>query len=142
MNSRASRLQPAVEQAHKRQQDALTRLAEQQQSQARVEQQLADLRRYREEYAMPCDGALTVTELVNRQHFVERIDQAISQQQQELLRQQRLLDSARLRWREAHAREKALGSVVQRYQEQERKSEDRREQAAVDERMQYRRPLR
>ena len=91
MKSRAAHLQPAADQAKERQEKALLRLAEQQQKLAKAEQQLAELKRYREEYALDA-GDLTVTALLNRQRFVERIDQAIVQQTGEVERQRRLLD--------------------------------------------------
>lgn len=140
MSSRATRLQPAVEQARQRSEDALVKLASQQQLLARAEQQLGELQRYRQEYAETGDGALSVTALLNRQKFVERIDQAIMQQTAEVGRQNRQLEQVRDCWQQAHARESALDSVVAQHHEQERRAEDRHEQAEVDERMQYRRP--
>ncbi|HET6433831.1 flagellar export protein FliJ [Dyella sp.] len=140
--SRADRLQPAVDQAHKRREDAMQQLAEQQQRLAKAELQLSELKRYRADYAAgggPGSG-VSVTALLNRQQFVERIDRAIEQQRVDVQRQQRQLELARAQWRDAHAREKALDSVVSGYREQARKAEDRREQSEVDERMQYRRP--
>lgn len=119
----------------------MQKLAEQQQRLAKAEQQLAELERYRGEYAEATSG-VTVSALLNRRQFVERIDQVIGQQRMEVARQQRLLDHVRGQWRDAHAREQALGSVIDRYREQERKSEERREQNEIDERMQHRRPAR
>ncbi|HET6554921.1 MAG TPA: flagellar export protein FliJ [Dyella sp.] len=139
MKSRASQLQPAVDLAHERQETAMQRLAEQQQKLAKAEAQLTELRRYREEYAQPANG-VTVSALLNRRQFVERIDQVIGQQINEVARQQRMLEQVRGQWRDAHAREQALGSVIDRYRDQERKIEERREQAEIDERMQHRRP--
>jgi flagellar FliJ protein len=141
VTSRANRLQPAADLARERQEAAMQRLAEQQQRLAKAEEQLAELRRYREEYAQT-GSAVTVSALLNRRQFVERIDTVIAQQINEVARLQRLLESARGQWRDAHAREQALGSVIDRYREQERKVEERREQAEIDERMQYRRPPR
>jgi flagellar FliJ protein len=138
--SRPAPLEPALEQAHKRQHEALQKLAEQQQKLARVEQQLADLRRYRDEYAMPGAGGLTVAALLNRQQFVERIDGAIVQQLAEVERQRRMLDHLRGAWQAAHSRELALDSVIARRRDEERRREDSREQAELDERSQYRRP--
>ncbi len=140
MNSRATQLQPAVEQARQRSEDALTQLAAQQQQLARAEHQLSEVQRYRLEYATASDGAMTVGVLLNRQKFVDRIDQAILQQSAEVARLGRLLELVRGRWHQAHARESALDSVVARCREEERQAEDRHEQAEVDERMQYRRP--
>lgn len=140
MSSRADRLQPAVDQAHKRRDEAMQKLAEQQQRVARAEHQLDELRRYRRDYAEGQGDGMSVSALLNRQQFIERIDRAIEQQQLDVQRQQRQLDQVRGHWRDAHAREQALDSVVSNYRELERKAEDRREQSDVDERMQHRRP--
>jgi flagellar protein FliJ len=137
MTSRSDRLQPAVEQAQKRQKDALQRLAEQQQKLAHAEQQLEELRRYRRDYSLG-DGGMTVSALLNRQQFVERIDQAVVQQEHLVERLKRQVEAARQRWLQAHARENALDSVVERFRTQEQQREQRLEQAEVDERMQHR----
>nr|WP_245187909.1 flagellar export protein FliJ [Frateuria flava] len=136
-------MQPAADQAKQRSEDAVLKLAEQQQRLAKAERQLMELRGYRQEYASPPSvGGLTATALMNRQQFVERIDRAIEQQAVEIERQRRLLDQMRGLWRDAHAREAALDNVIDRYREQDRKAEERREQNDIDERMQYRRPAR
>jgi len=137
MPSRSDRLQPAVDQAQRRQKDALQRLADHQQKLAHAEQQLEELQRYRRDYSLG-DGGLTVSALLNRQQFVDRIDQAIVQQAKLVERLQRQLDGARERWLQAHARENALDSVVERLRKQENQREQRLEQAEVDERMQHR----
>ncbi|MGN2247593.1 flagellar export protein FliJ [Frateuria sp. GZRR35] len=143
MSKRANRLQPAADQAKQRSEDAVLKLAEQQQRLAKAERQLMELRGYRQEYATPAGvGGLTATALMNRQQFVERIDRAIDQQVLEIERQRRLLDQVRGLWRDAHAREAALDNVIDRYREQDRKAEERREQNDIDERMQHRRPAR
>jgi flagellar FliJ protein len=139
VKSRANRLQPAADLARERQEQAMQKLAEHQQRVAKAEQQLAELERYRLEYA-DTSGGVSVSALLNRRQFVERIDQVISAQAVEVARLNRQLDLARGHWRDAHARERALGSVIDTYREQERKSEERREQSEIDERMQYRRP--
>ncbi len=139
MISRALQLQPAVDQARQRSEEALTKMAIQQQQLAKAEHQLSELQRYRLEYTTGGDGAWTVGALLNRQKFVERIDQAIAQQNAETARLQRQFELMRGRWHQAHARESALASVVERYHTQERDAESRHEQAESDERMQYRR---
>jgi flagellar FliJ protein len=140
MNPRSERLQPAVDQARQKTEDALAKLATQQQQLARAEHQLGELERYRSEYAAAGDGAVSVSALLNRQQFIARIDQAIAQQAAEIDRQHRRLDQVRDHWQQAHARESALGSVIAQHQEHERRAEERREQAEIDERMQHRRP--
>jgi flagellar protein FliJ len=140
MPTRSDRLQPAVDQAQHRQKDALQRLADHQQKLAHARQQLEELQRYRREYSLG-DGGLTVSALLNRQQFVDRIDQAIVQQGKLIERLQRHLDGARERWLQAHARENALDSVIKGLRKQEDQREQRLEQVEVDERMQYRRRI-
>lgn len=137
MPSRSDRLQPAVDQAQRRQKDALQRMADHQQKLSHAEQQLEELQRYRRDYSLN-DGGLTVSALLNRQQFVDRIDQAIVQQAKLVERLQRQLEGARERWLQAHARENALDSAVERLRKQENQREQRLEQAEVDERMQHR----
>jgi flagellar protein FliJ len=137
MTSRSERLQPAVDQAQRRKKDAMQRLAEHQQKLAHAEEQWEELKRYRRDYSMG-HGGLSVSALLNRQQFVERIDQAIVQQGKLVERLQRSLNAARERWLSANARENALDSVVERLRKQEDQREQRLEQAEVDERMQHR----
>jgi flagellar FliJ protein len=140
MNSRASRLQPAVNQAKQRSEDALAQFASQQQVLTKAEHQLSELRRYREEYASTGDALPSVSAMLNRQSFIQRIDQAIAQQTTEIARHQRQLEKAREQWKHNHARECALDSVVAQHLETERRAEERQEQSEIDERFQHRRP--
>lgn len=139
MNSRASRLQPAVDQAKQRSEDALAQFASQQQVLTKAEHQLSELRRYREEYASTGDALPSVSAMLNRQSFIQRIDQAIAQQTTEIARHQRQLEKAREQWKHNHARECALDSVVAQHLETERRAEERHEQSEIDERFQHRR---
>lgn len=138
MVSRADRLQPVVELAEEKAEDAVRVLATQQRALADAEHQLVELRKYRNEYAEMPDG-IGISALLNRQQFLLKIDMAIVQQLGEVQRREQALEHARLLWTNARGRAKALDSVTTKYREQERKSEDRREQSQADERSQYRR---
>jgi flagellar FliJ protein len=138
MTSRAERLQPVVDLAVKREKEAAVHMAELRSQLAAAEQQLTDLRTYREDYGVIPTGS-NVAGLVNRQHFLQRIDTAIVQQMSEVVRRQHALVLAQGKWMEVRGRAKALDSVTSRYREDERKAEDRRDQAQADERSQYRR---
>jgi flagellar export protein FliJ len=122
----------------KKAEEATRALAMQQRAVADAETQLTELRRYRNEYAEMPSG-IGVAELLNRQQFLQKIDMAIVQQLGEVQRRERALERARTEWSEARGRAKALDSVTAKYREQERKSQDRREQEQADERSQYRR---
>ncbi|NID16865.1 flagellar export protein FliJ [Luteibacter yeojuensis] len=141
MPSRADRLQPVVDLAAEKAEDATRALAAQQRALADAERQLTELRRYRNEYAEMPSG-IGVSALLNRQQFLQKIDVAIVQQLGEVQRRERALDRARKDWTDARGRAKALDTVTTRYREQERKTQDRREQEQADERSQYRRPPR
>ncbi|MGF6709991.1 flagellar FliJ protein [Luteibacter sp. W1I16] len=141
MPSRADRLQPVVDLAAEKADDATRALAVQQRALADAEHQLVELRRYRNEYAEMPDG-IGVSALLNRQQFLQKIDMAIVQQLGEVQRRERALERARKDWTDARGRAKALDSVTTKYREQERKTQDRREQEQADERSQYRRPPR
>ncbi|WP_448096818.1 flagellar export protein FliJ [Luteibacter yeojuensis] len=141
MPSRADRLQPVVDLAVEKADDATRALAAQQRALADAEHQLVELRRYRNEYAEMPDG-IGVSALLNRQQFLQKIDMAIVQQLGEVQRRERALERARKDWTDARGRAKALDSVTTKYREQERKTQDRREQEQADERSQYRRPPR
>jgi flagellar FliJ protein len=138
MTSRADRLQPVVELAVKREKEATQQMADQRNQLAAAEQQLAELRRYREDYGVIPSGS-NVAGLMNRQQFLQRIDLAIVQQMSEVARRHQALTVAQDKWTDARGRAKALDAVTTRYREQERKAEDRRDQAQADERSQYRR---
>lgn len=138
MVSRADRLQPVVELAEEKAEDAVRVLATQQRALADAVHQLVELRKYRNEYAEMPDG-IGISALLNRQQFLLKIDMAIVQQLGEVQRREQALEHARLLWTDARGRAKALDSVTTKYREQERKSEDRREQSQADERSQYRR---
>jgi len=141
MPSRADRLQPVVDLAAEKAEDATRALATQQRALADAEHQLVELRRYRNEYAEMPSG-IGVSALLNRQQFLQKIDMAIVQQLGEVQRRERALERARKDWTDARGRAKALDTVTTKYREQERKTQDRREQEQADERSQYRRPPR
>lgn len=138
MPSRADRLQPVVDLAAERAEKATLALANHQRALAEGEHQLSELRRYRNEYASMPSG-IGVTALLNRQQFLQKIDMAIVQQMGEVQRREQALEHARQDWTAARGRAKALDSVTTKYRDQERKSQDRREQEQADERSQYRR---
>ncbi|TCV94156.1 flagellar FliJ protein [Luteibacter rhizovicinus] len=138
MSSRADRLQPVVDLAADKADEATRSLAEHQRQVAAAEAQLVELRRYRNEYATMPDG-LGVAALLNRQQFLLRIDSAIVQQMGEVQRREIALTRAQNDWADARGRAKALDAVTTKYREQERKQEARREQEQADERSQHRR---
>lgn len=139
---RSQRLQRVADIAGKRTDEAANALAERMHRLDAAQRQLEELRQFRRDYTLqPGSSAgpgLSVAELLNRQQFIARIDQAIIQQQHDIEQHTRNLAKARTNWIESRNRSAALDTVTRRYRDQERASEERSEQAALDERMQQR----
>jgi flagellar FliJ protein len=70
---------------------------------------------------------------MNYQRFLSQLEQAISQQAQALAWHQGAVDKARLQWQERYARLEGLRKLVQRYRDEARLAEDKREQKQLDE---------
>lgn len=145
---RSQRLQRVADIAGKRTDEAANALAERVRNLDAAKRQLLELQQFRRDYevmpAAPQGSGTSVAEMLNRQHFVARIDSAIAQQQREVEERARQLAQARAAWLESRSRSAALDTVTQRYRGREQASEERAEQAALDERMQHRkdpRPL-
>lgn len=144
---RSQRLQRVADIAGKRTDEAANAMAERVRHLDAAQRQLHELQQFRRDYQVTpsAQGSGTsVAELLNRQHFVARIDMAIAQQQREVEERTWQLAQARAAWLESRNRSAALDTVTQRHRGREQAKEERAEQAALDERMQHRklpRPL-
>lgn len=107
-----------------------------------AETKLQELERYRSDYEdqfkQRAGRGIGATDLRDYQAFLARLVEAIRQQQAVVRRAQSDRDAERLRWQEAAKRAKALGHVVDKWQSEERRASDRREQNESDERAQRR----
>lgn len=139
---RSQRLQRVADIAGKHTDAAANAMAERLRGLEAAKRQLEELQQFRKDYALqpgaPAGAGLSVAELLNRQQFVVRIDQAIAQQQRDIEQHTRNVAKARTAWLESRSRSAALDTVSQRYRDQEHAAEERSEQAAIDERMQQR----
>ncbi len=112
-------------------------LAQKQKSLSEGEAQLAELHRFLHEYQQhDPQASLSMTQLINRQQFLQRIKDAISFQQTAVERLRASLDAQRQVWMQARNRAKALGSVAQRMEDGDTRANDRVEQGEADERAQ------
>ena len=127
--------------------DTERRLAEHYASAERLlsssEQKLQDLTGYRDDYtqgfARRAGGGMGARDLVDYQAFMSRLNEAIKQQLMVVQRARNESEMQRKRWQEAAQRAKALGHVIERWQQEEVRATDRREQRDADERGQRRR---
>jgi len=113
--------------------DARTRLAA-------AEAKLKDLEQYRQDYEQSFQqrarAGQPVRALRDFQVFLARLDQAIQQQRQIVAAARSDVSGHSTRWQSAARQVKAVDSVVDRWQGEERRAQDRREQKDTDERAQ------
>src|SRR5262245_6892789 len=138
--TRSERLGPVQRVLGQTEQQRARDLGDSQQRLAAAEKKLQDLREYRQDYERSFQqramAGQPVTALRDFQVFLARLDQAIQQQGQ-------IVEAARgdvaghtTRWQSAARQVKAVDSVVGRWQDEERRAGDRREQKDIDERAQ------
>ncbi|MEB0041431.1 MULTISPECIES: flagellar export protein FliJ [unclassified Pseudomonas] len=134
---RAVRLAPVVDMAEKAERAAVQRLGHFQGQVKLAETKLGDLERFRTDYQMQWieKGATGVSGqwLMNYQNFLNQLETAVSQQRQSLSWHQTNLDKARGAWQQCYARVEGLRKLVQRYIDEARQLEDKREQKLLDE---------
>ncbi|MEE1866444.1 MULTISPECIES: flagellar export protein FliJ [Pseudomonas] len=135
--SRASRLAPVVEMAENAERQAAQRLGQFQQQVNLAQAKLAELDRFREDYQLQWINrggqGVSGSWLVNYQRFLGQLESAMTQQRQSLTWHQNNLNNARGTWQQAYARVEGLRKLVQRYVEEARMIEDKREQKLLDE---------
>ncbi|RJX80630.1 flagellar export protein FliJ [Pseudomonas sp. LS-2] len=135
--SRAGRLAPVVEMAEKAEKTAVQRLGHFQGQVRLAEAKLGDLERFRSDYQQQWidKGAHGVSGqwLMNYQRFLNQLETAVSQQRQSLVWHQNNVNKARDEWQKAYARVEGLRKLVQRYIDEARALEDKREQKLLDE---------
>lgn len=136
-NSRAARLAPVVEMAERDEREAARKMAHMQGLLAQAETQLGELESYRADYQQQwlSEGSKGVSGqwLMNYQRFLSQLETAIGQQQQSIHWHRQNLDKARSAWQQRYARVEGLRKLVQRYLDEARAAEDKREQRLLDE---------
>ena len=135
--SRAARLAPVVEMAEKAEKTAVMRLGHFQGQVRLAESKLADLENFRLEYQeqwiVRVSSGVSGQWLLGYQGFLAQLGTAIDQQRQSLNWHQNNLNKSREAWQQAFARVEGLRKLVQRYMDEARQLEDKREQKLLDE---------
>lgn len=136
-NSRAARLAPVVDMAEKAEREAALQLGRAQGLLGQAQGKLADLEKYLQGYQQQwiSEGERGVSGqwLMNYQRFLSQLDVAIAQQQQAVNWHRNNLDKVRELWQQRYARLEGLRKLVQRYLDEARLAEDKREQKLLDE---------
>ena len=135
--SRATRLAPVVEMAEKVERAAVQRLGHFQGQVRLAETKLMELERFRSDYQEQwiANGSKGVSGqwLMNYQRFLNQLETAVGQQRKSLAWHENNLKTARTAWQQAYARVEGLRKLVQRYIDEARMLEDKREQRLLDE---------
>ncbi|SHM99777.1 flagellar export protein FliJ [Phytopseudomonas punonensis] len=135
--SRAARLAPVVDMAEKAEREAAVQLGRAQGMLGQAQSKLADLEKYLQGYQQQwiSEGQHGVSGqwLMNYQRFLSQLDVAIAQQQQAVNWHRNNLDKVREVWQQRYARLEGLRKLVQRYIDEARIAEDKREQKLLDE---------
>ncbi|SDH42745.1 flagellar FliJ protein [Pseudomonas flavescens] len=135
--SRAARLAPVVEMAEKAEREAALQLGRAQGLLGQAQGKLADLENYLQGYQQQWmnEGQRGVSGqwLMNYQRFLSQLDSAIAQQNQAVAWHRSNLDKMRDAWQQRYARLEGLRKLVQRYIDEARLAEDKREQKLLDE---------
>lgn len=135
--SRAARLAPVVDMAESAERAAAQRLGHFQGQVMIAQGKLNDLEQFRLDYQQQWidKGAHGVSGqwLMGYQRFLTQLDTAVDQQRRSLAWHQDNVDKARGTWQQAYARVEGLRKLVQRYMDEARQLEDKREQKLLDE---------
>ena len=134
---RAARLAPVVDMAESAEKAAAQRLGHFQGQVNLANSKLGDLENFRAEYQSQWvdRGSQGVSGqwLRSYQYFLNQLETAVSQQRQSLVWHENNLNKARETWQQAYARVEGLRKLVQRYADEARQLEDKREQKLMDE---------
>lgn len=136
-SSRAARLAPVIAMAERAEREAARQLGHCQGLLSQAEVKLGELERYRADYQQQwlSEGRQGVSGqwLMNYQRFLSQLEVAIGQQRQSLAWHRANLNQARELWQQRHARLEGLRKLVQRYLDEARQAQDKREQKLLDE---------
>jgi flagellar FliJ protein len=136
--SASKRLKPVQQVAANRERNAARSMDQARQHLAQEQAKLAQLKQYHQEYLARfhqlASQGMSATQLQEYRAFLCKLDDAIQQQVKVVADSMVSHTTHRDDWKQKRTRTQALGKVVERYRQEERKSADRQEQKESDER--------
>ncbi|EXI81432.1 MAG: Flagellar FliJ protein [Candidatus Accumulibacter appositus] len=130
-------LQTVLELMQNRSDEATQRLARLIATERDAQSKLGMLEDYRDDYTerfrKAIQGGLCQPEWRNYQEFLNRLDEAISQQLQAVRQQQAHTAAGQAEWQQQRTKLQALDALYERHRASEAKLEERQEQKAQDE---------
>ena len=141
--SPSDRFKPIQKVVSQKERKAAVELGESLKQRDEANQRLTELKEYLAEYlerfAKAARNGLTSSQIMEYQVFISKLEAAIEQQEKVVARSERACDSSKQQWRGRYTKSKAMDNAVDRMRLNERKNQDRREQAESDERAQRKR---
>jgi flagellar FliJ protein len=135
--SREDQLDLVQQVATRNERDLASRLAEAERDAIEAEQKLVALERYRNEYeeqlAQRGAGGVDISGVREFQAFLARLGEALVAQRQVLTTVRAARDQQLNAWREAAQRAQVVQTLADRWQNEARREEDRRDQRESDE---------
>jgi flagellar FliJ protein len=136
----SERFKPVQRIADTRERKAAAALGDSLKARHEAEQRLADLRNYHGEYLERLRLAnlqgMNLAQVREYQVFLDKLEQAIAEQERIVQCAAASCDSAQAEWRDKYTRTRVMNKVVERMQTEERLQADKREQAQQDDRPQ------
>lgn len=137
---RSQRLEPVVRVAENREQQAARSLGDSQSALNQAQQRLDELENYRKEYIQRfhTNGAtgMSAVQMGDYRLFLSNLSRAIEQQIGLVKQAVATVEQQRQQWFARRGKVKMLGNVVSRFQTEEQRVADRKEQLEQDERAQ------
>jgi flagellar FliJ protein len=138
--NRADRLAPVQQLFGNAERDRARELAEAQRQLAEAESRLKELRtyagEYRDAFRKCAEDGTGIRKLRDFLAFLARLDEAIRQQEQIVAQARERVAGGRRNWQGAAQKVKAVDAVVNRWQREQLRAGERREQKESDERAQ------
>jgi flagellar FliJ protein len=134
---RSERLDVVQQVAARTEQERAQRVAEAERHLAEMQQKLAALEKYRAEYETGfkarAGAGVDVIGMRDYQTFMARLGEALTQQREQVTLARNALEAQRSQWREAAQRTHVVETLVERWQGEEQRAANRRDQLECDE---------
>ena len=132
------RLGPVARLARQRERNAARHLGDTIRQAEHQQKQLDDMINYRDEYVagfkQAGEAGLSSVQLRDYQLFLDRLDSAILQLQQQLVSSRQNCEQSQLEWQDKHGRSKMIDKVVENRRQAEKHRQDELEQREQDDR--------
>ena len=138
MKDSSTRFTPIKRIAEKKEKDAAAQFGRERRRRDEAEQRLQELRRYHQEYleryANSVKAGGSAPRLRDYQHFIDKLERAIAEQERILERHRAQCEQAKRVWSDRYTDKRAIGNVMERKQEEEQRQQSRKEQRQQDDR--------